>query len=137
MKRKSVAIIPLRAGSKGIPGKNKKRILGRPLYQWSLTEAIFSNLDEIYVFTPKGDIRMMPLGSNVLDFAFEIHSGIGTKCIGAKINHKLVPLSHELENGSQIEILTSSKQKPNEDWLNIVTTSKAKCNLLTSHSCPL
>lgn len=82
--------------------------------------------DEIYVFTPKGELKMMPIGSRVLDFAYEIHSGIGNKCIGAKINHKLVPISHVLENGTQIEILTSSKQKPTEDWLNIAKTAKVK-----------
>lgn len=82
--------------------------------------------EEIYVFTPKGDLKLMPKGSKVLDFAFEIHSGIGSKCIGAKINHKLVPISYVIENGCQIEILTSPKQKPNDDWINIVTTSKAK-----------
>ena len=82
--------------------------------------------EEIYVFTPKGDLKMMPTGSRVLDFAYEIHSGIGNKCIGAKINHKLVPISHILENGTQIEILTSSKQRPTEDWLNVANTAKAK-----------
>jgi len=88
--------------------------------------------EEIYVFTPKGDLKMMPQGSTILDFAFEIHSGVGRKCIGAKVNHKLVPISHKLENGTQIEILTSAKQKPNEDWLNIVTTSKAKSAIKNS-----
>lgn len=88
--------------------------------------------EEIYVFTPKGDLKMMPQGSTVLDFAFEIHSGVGRKCIGAKVNHKLVPISHKIENGTQIEILTSAKQKPNEDWLNIATTSKAKSAIKNS-----
>lgn len=88
--------------------------------------------EEIYVFTPKGDLKIMPQGSTILDFAFEIHSGVGRKCIGAKVNHKLVPISHKIENGTQIEILTSSKQKPNEDWLNIVTTSKAKSAIKNS-----
>ena len=88
--------------------------------------------EEIYVFTPKGDLKMMPQGSTILDFAFEIHSGVGRKCIGAKVNHKLVPISHKLENGTQIEILTSAKQKPNEDWLNLVTTSKAKSAIKNS-----
>lgn len=88
--------------------------------------------EEIYVFTPKGDLKMMPQGSTILDFAFEIHSGVGRKCIGAKVNHKLVPISHKLENGTQIEILTSAKQKPNEEWLNLVTTSKAKSAIKNS-----
>jgi len=88
--------------------------------------------EEIYVFTPKGDIKMIPKGSTALDFAYEIHSGIGNKCIGAKINHKLVPMSYVLENGTQIEILTSPKQKPNEDWLNIATTGKARASIKNS-----
>jgi GTP diphosphokinase / guanosine-3',5'-bis(diphosphate) 3'-diphosphatase len=82
--------------------------------------------EEIYVYTPKGDVKMMPLGSTALDFAFAIHSAIGTKCIGAKVNHKLVPISHKLRSGDQIEIITSNKQKPSEDWLNFVVTAKAK-----------
>ena len=85
--------------------------------------------DEIYVFTPKGEPKMMPARSTALDFAFEIHSDLGLKCIGAKVNHKLVPLSHSLKNGDQIEIISSSKQKPNEDWLNFVVTAKAKSKI--------
>lgn len=88
--------------------------------------------EEIYVFTPKGDLKMLPKGCTILDFAFEIHSGVGRKCIGAKVNHKLVPISHKIENGTQIEVLTSPKQKPNEDWLNIATTSKAKAAIKNS-----
>src|ERR1043165_4307902 len=71
--------------------------------------------EEIYVYTPKGDVKMLPIGSTALDFAFSIHSAVGSKCIGAKINHKLVPISHKLRSGDQIEIITSNKQKPNED----------------------
>ena len=82
--------------------------------------------EEIYVYTPKGDVKMLPVGSTALDFAFSIHSAIGTKCIGAKINHKLVPISHKLRSGDQVEIITSGKQKPNEDWLSFVVTAKAK-----------
>lgn len=82
--------------------------------------------EEIYVYTPKGDVKMLPIGSTALDFAFSIHSAIGTKCIGAKINHKLVPISHKLRSGDQVEIITSSKQKPSEDWLSFVITAKAK-----------
>lgn len=82
--------------------------------------------DEIFVFTPKGDLRRLRKGATALDFAFEIHSAIGKKCIGAKVNTKLVPLSHVLKNGDQIEILTSNKQKPNEDWLSYVVTAKAR-----------
>ena len=82
--------------------------------------------EEIYVYTPKGDVKMLPVGSTSLDFAFSIHSAIGIKTIGAKVNHKLVPLSHKLRSGDQVEIITSNKQKPSEDWLNFVVTSKAK-----------
>jgi len=85
--------------------------------------------EEIYVYTPKGDVKMLPIGSTALDFAFSIHSAVGSKCIGAKINHKLVPISHKLRSGDQIEIITSNKQKPNEDWLNIVVTAKAKSKI--------
>jgi len=85
--------------------------------------------EEIYVYTPKGDVKMLPVNSTALDFAFSIHSAIGTKCIGAKVNHKLVPISHKLRSGDQIEIITSNKQKPNEDWLNIVVTAKAKSKI--------
>ncbi len=82
--------------------------------------------EEIYVYTPKGDVKMLPIGSTALDFAFSIHSAIGVKTIGAKVNHKLVPISHKLRSGDQIEIITSNKQKPSEDWLGFVVTAKAR-----------
>ncbi len=82
--------------------------------------------DEIFVFTPKGEMRSLPVNSTSLDFAFDIHSQVGAKCIGAKVNHKLVPLSHKLNSGDQVEILTSSKQAPKADWINYVVTAKAK-----------
>ena len=82
--------------------------------------------EEIYVYTPKGDVKMLPVGSTALDFAFSIHSAIGVKTIGAKVNHKLVPISHKLQSGDQVEIITSNKQKASEDWLGFVVTSKAK-----------
>ncbi|TAF77818.1 MAG: bifunctional (p)ppGpp synthetase/guanosine-3',5'-bis(diphosphate) 3'-pyrophosphohydrolase [Bacteroidetes bacterium] len=82
--------------------------------------------EEIFIFTPKGELKPMPAGSTALDFAFEIHSQIGARCIGAKVNQKLVPLSYVLSNGDQVEILTSVKQKPSEDWLKFVFTSKSK-----------
>ncbi len=85
--------------------------------------------EEIYIYTPKGDVKMLPVGSTALDFAFSIHSAIGVQCIGAKVNHKLVPISHKLRSGDQVEIITSSKQKPNEDWLGIVVTAKAKSKI--------
>jgi GTP diphosphokinase / guanosine-3',5'-bis(diphosphate) 3'-diphosphatase len=85
--------------------------------------------EEIYVYTPKGDVKMLPIGSTSLDFAFAIHSAVGARCIGAKVNHKLVPLSHKLRSGDQIEIITSNKQKPTEDWLNFVVTAKARSKI--------
>lgn len=85
--------------------------------------------DEIFIFTPKGDLMKLPFGATALDFAFEIHSDLGSKCIGAKVNHKLVPLSHKLQNGDQVEVISSDKQKPKEDWLNFVITSKAKSKI--------
>lgn len=88
--------------------------------------------DEIFIFTPKGALLQLPLGATALDFAFEIHTDVGAKCIGAKVNHKLVPLSHKLQNGDQVEIITSGKQIPKEDWLNIVVTAKAKSKIKSS-----
>ncbi len=85
--------------------------------------------EEIYVYTPKGDVKMLPVGATSLDFAFSVHSDIGTRCIGAKVNHKLVPISHKLRSGDQLEIITSNKQKPSEDWLNFVVTAKAKSRI--------
>jgi GTP diphosphokinase / guanosine-3',5'-bis(diphosphate) 3'-diphosphatase len=82
--------------------------------------------EEIYVYTPKGDVKMLPVESTALDFAFSIHSAIGSKTIGAKVNHKLVPISHKLRSGDQVEIITSNKQKPSEDWLGFVVTAKAR-----------
>ena len=90
-----------------------------------------SNLftDEVFAFSPKGDLKVLPAGSTALDFAFEIHTHIGAHCLGAKVNQKLVPLSYVLNNGDQIEIITSSKQKPTEDWLKFVVTTKAKSKI--------
>ena len=88
--------------------------------------------EEIYIYTPKGDIKMLPVGASALDFAFHVHTAVGIKCIGAKVNHKLVPLNHKLRSGDQIEIITSAKQKPNAEWLNHVVTSKAKAKIKDS-----
>lgn len=85
--------------------------------------------DEVFVFTPKGDLKVLPIGATALDFAFEIHTEIGAKCIGAKVNQRLVPINHKLKNGDQVEILTSNKQKPTEDWLSNVVTSRAKAKI--------
>lgn len=85
--------------------------------------------DEIYVFTPKGELKTLPANATALDFAYEIHSDVGDHCLGAKVNNKLVPLSYKLNSGDQIEIITSQKQSPKEDWLNFVNTSKAKAKI--------
>lgn len=85
--------------------------------------------EEIFTFTPKGEMRTLPFGATALDFAFDIHTKVGEKCIGAKVNHKLVPLSHQLKSGDQVEILTSSKQTPKEDWLTYVITARAKSKI--------
>lgn len=84
---------------------------------------------EIYVFTPAGDLKTLPKGSTALDFAFDIHTEIGLKCMGAKVDGKLVPLSHVLNSGSQVEVITSKKQIPRKDWLRFVVTSRAKSKI--------
>jgi len=81
---------------------------------------------EVFVFTPNGDLHKLPKGATALDFAFSIHSGLGSKCVGAKVNGKNMPIKYVLNNGDQVEVLTSPTQKPNPAWLNLVTTSKAK-----------
>lgn len=90
-----------------------------------------SNLfhDEVFVFTPAGDLRTLPHNATALDFAFDIHTEVGSRCIGAKVNQKIVPINYVLNNGDQVEILTSNKQKPSEDWLRFVTTSKARSKI--------
>lgn len=88
--------------------------------------------DEIYIFTPKGDLRVLPIGATILDFAYDIHTDIGDKCIGAKVNNRLVPLSYQLISGDQVEIITSSKQKPNEEWTRFVVTARAKQKIKSS-----
>ena len=94
-------------------------------------DAIKLNLfaSEIFVFTPKGEIKTMPTGCTALDFAFSIHTFLGSHCIGAKVNHKLVPLSHKLESGDQIEILTSKSQHVQPAWINFVSSAKAKAKI--------
>ena len=84
---------------------------------------------EIFVFTPKGEIRTLPAGCTALDFAFSIHTFLGSHCIGAKVNHKLVPLSHKLNSGDQVEILTSKSQHVSPSWINFVSTAKAKAKI--------
>lgn len=85
--------------------------------------------DEVFVFTPKGELRKLPFNATALDFAFDIHTEVGSTCIGAKVNNKLVPLSHVLQNGDQVEVITSNKQKPTKDWLDFVVTAKAKTRI--------
>ena len=95
-------------------------------------DAIKLNLfaSEIFVFTPKGEIKTMPSGCTALDFAFSIHTFLGSHCIGAKVNHKLVPLSHKLKSGDQVEILTSKSQHVQPSWISFVSTAKAKGKIL-------
>lgn len=94
-------------------------------------DAIKLNLfaSELFVFTPKGEVKTMPANCTVLDFAFQIHTFLGSHCIGAKVNHKLVPLSHKLNSGDQVEVLTSKSQHVQPDWINFVSTAKAKAKI--------
>jgi len=85
--------------------------------------------DEIFVFTPKGELRTLPVNSSPLDFAYAIHSDIGNTCIAVKVNHKLVPLHHKLRSGDQVEIITSRKSRPREEWLDWVVTARAKLQI--------
>lgn len=100
------------------PGKDAMEFLG--------TFKLNLFAQEVFVFTPKGEIKTMPLGATALDFAFLLHSELGEHCIGAKVNHTLVPLSYVLKGGDQVEILTSNSQHPQENWLDFVTTAKAQ-----------
>jgi GTP pyrophosphokinase len=86
-------------------------------------------LDEISVFTPQGELRTLPANSTILDFAYAIHTEVGNTCIGAKVDKKLVPITHLLKNGEQIEIITSKKQTPKEEWIHYVVTTRAKSNI--------
>jgi guanosine-3',5'-bis(diphosphate) 3'-pyrophosphohydrolase len=85
--------------------------------------------NEVYIFTPKGEVKQFPVGSTPIDFAYSIHSDIGNRCVGAKVNSKIVPLRYELRSGDTIEILTSPNQKPSKDWLKLVKTSRAKAKI--------
>ena len=82
--------------------------------------------DEVFVFTPKGDVHRLPVGSTPVDFAFAVHSKVGMNCIGAKVNGKMVPLKYHLKSGESVEIITSGNQKPSQDWMSFVKTSKAR-----------
>lgn len=110
-----------------------KEILGDPQPDaMDFLDTIKLNLfaSEIFVFTPKGEIKTMPQNCTALDFAFSIHTFLGSHCIGAKVNHKLVPLSHKLQSGDQVEILTSKSQHVQPSWMNFATTAKAKTKIL-------
>ena len=85
--------------------------------------------DEVFVFTPKGDVKSLPLGSTPVDFAYAVHSEVGAHCVGAKVNGKIVPLRYKLKNGDSIEVLTSPNAKPNKDWLSFVKTSRAQAKI--------
>ncbi len=85
--------------------------------------------DEIFVFTPKGELRKLPTTATILDFAYDIHTELGSKCIGGKVNNRLVPINHQIANGDQVEIITSTKQTPKEDWLHFAITAKAKAKI--------
>jgi GTP pyrophosphokinase len=85
--------------------------------------------EEVYVYTPKGDMRVLPKGATALDFAFSIHSDVGSQCTAAKVNNKLVPLGYKLQNGDRVSVITSSNQKPKDDWLKIVITGKARSKI--------
>ncbi len=87
---------------------------------------------EIFVFTPKGDLKKFPEGATVLDFAYDIHTQVGSSCTGAKVNGKVVPIRHKLHNGDKVEILTAKNQKPKIDWLNIAVTTTAQKKIQTS-----
>lgn len=109
--------------------KNIREILENPeLNAVDFMDEFKLNLykEEVFVFTPNGDLHKLPLGATALDFAFSIHTNLGTRCVGAKVNGKNVPIKYILKNGDQVEVLTASNQKPNSSWLKIVKTSKAR-----------
>lgn len=109
--------------------KNIREILENPeLNAVDFMDEFKLNLydEEVFVFTPNGDLHKLPKGATALDFAFSIHSGLGSKCVGAKVNGKNMPIKYVLNNGDQVEVLTASTQRPTQAWLNIVTTSKAR-----------
>ena len=125
--------------SSGVSERNINNWLERirDMLQGSDTDALdfiddfqgFLITDEIYLFTPHGELRNLPVNSTVLDFAYAIHSEIGNTCIGAKVNYKLMPLNFKLKSGDQVEIITSKKQKPKEDWFNYVVTARARTHI--------
>lgn len=112
--------------------KNIREILENPdLNAVDFMDEFKLNLynEEVFVFTPNGDLHKLPKGATALDFAFSIHSGLGSKCVGAKVNGRNMPIKYVLNNGDSVEVLTSPTQKPNQSWLNIVSTSKARTKI--------
>ncbi|MCL2027653.1 MAG: RelA/SpoT family protein [Bacteroidales bacterium] len=111
--------------------KIREMLVGDPKDALDFLNEFRQNLfdEEIIVYTPKGDFKTMPAGSKVLDFAYNIHSKLGETAIGAKVNHKLVPINHVLTSGNQIEIITSKRQKPTDEWLQIAVTERAKIHI--------
>ena len=85
--------------------------------------------DEVYVFTPKGEVKEFPKGATPLDFAYSIHTEVGHRCVGARVNGRMVPLKHELHTGDTVEIVTSAHQKPSKDWLKYVKTGRARTKI--------
>lgn len=96
------------------------------VFDYAYRNANHYHSDKIFIFTPNGDLKQLPVGSTVLDFAYEIHTQVGSSCSGAKVNNKIVPIRHVLNNGDKVEIVTSKKQKPKSDWLNFVITDRAR-----------
>src|SRR5437016_8762125 len=93
----------------------------------SVKEDLFT--DEVFVFTPKGDLLNFPVGSTVIDFAYRIHSEVGHHCTGARVNGKIVPLRYQLQSGDTVEIVTTASQTPSKDWLKLVKSSRAKARI--------
>lgn len=122
---------------KSVPSKDDEKFAWlRQLMEWQqdlkdpkeFLETVKVDLftDEVFVFTPKGDVRSLPRGATPVDFAFAIHSDVGSRCVGAKVNGKIVPLRYKLKNGDQVEVLTSAQAHPSKDWLTFVRTSRAQ-----------
>ena len=106
---------------------NVREVLENPgLVSFENSYKKLSKSDKIFIFTPEGDLKMLPIGSTVLDFAYEVHTRVGDTCNGARVNGRMVPIRHVLTNGDKVEIQTSKKQSPRADWLNVVVTEKAK-----------
>jgi GTP pyrophosphokinase len=118
-------------GLEGWLNKLKETLENQSLNAVDFVEDFKLNLyaKEIYVFTPKGDLKSLPKGASALDFAFSIHTDVGLKCRGAKVNGKLVPLSYELKSGDQIEVITTALNKPNSRWLDFVITARARTKI--------